>query len=175
MQQAMVRPPSHPETVYLWRYRRRMCWLPWIYPPLGTMNLILAGVHRSRSQLVESVVMFALTPLLLWSRRSVRLVVTPTSLTYHAGVASLSVPWGEMRYIGRSRQRLYGGWEGIFFGGQAAWRTPRWLPWHTFWRPRFIPLWSRWTGPYWDRELFDDLFHYAPWLAERPAEGWLRA
>lgn len=162
MQQARIQ--SATAHVYRNRWYRRRLWFAWTYPLLGINNLFEGIRDHSRWQFALGLLFFAFIPLAVWSSRSVRLVVTPEGVMYHSGWSLLRVPWQDMECIGRSIRGRYRGWEGIMLR-EVYWHHPRWLPWPTRWFPQFIPLWSRWYGPSWDQAFFDDLFHYAPWLA----------
>jgi hypothetical protein len=164
--QATVFQSAPAEHVYHARWHRHYRWLLFIlYPILGLYNLIDGFLTHSRWLFIIGIYFLVLLPLTLRSWRSIRLVITPDGVAYHSGGAVLTVPWHDMECIGPISQRWYRGWEGVI-PRTADWKSPRWLPWPNRWRPPFIPLWSRWHGPWWDRELFDDLFFYAPWLAD---------
>jgi len=172
--QAAAPYPTSAEHVYYYRpyrrYRRfRYRWFWLGYSIIGIYNLANGIVTHSWSNVILGICFLALVPLTMKSWRSIRLVITPNGIVYHSGGAVLNVSWQDMEYIGRSTQHgWYRGWEGIILR-RAEWKRP--LPWPMRWYPQFIPLWSRQNGPWWDRELFDDLFFYAPWLAGEDRNG----
>ncbi len=157
--------------VYYYRPYRRNRWFWLGYLIVGVYNLANGILTHSWSNAIFGICFLALIPLMMKSWRSIRLVITPDGIAYHSGGAVLTVPWQDMDSIGRSQQRgWYRGWEGIMLR-KAEWKRSRWLSGPNRWKPQFIPLWSRSNGPWWDRELFDDLFRYAPWLASEDRNG----
>lgn len=165
MQQAALQSTSAEHVYYCRPYRRHRWYALGGYSIVGVYNLADGILTRSWSNVIFGICFLAVIPLGMKSWRGIRLVVTPDGIAYHSGGAVLDVSWQDMEYIGRYEQRgWYRGSEGIILR-KADWKRPRWYPWPNRWHPQFIPLWSRWNGPWWDRELFDDLFYYAPWLA----------
>jgi hypothetical protein len=128
-------------------------------------NFIEGLLRHSRFNLIVGTIFMVIAPYVITQGRRIRLVIEPDGITYHRGLSVLTAPWGDMEHIGRSMQRLYPDYEGIILR-EVYWKSPLLVRWSDHWRPRFIPLWSRWDGPWWDREVFDDIFHYAPWLAD---------
>ncbi|MGI8687404.1 MAG: hypothetical protein ACR2M3_02400 [Thermomicrobiales bacterium] len=162
--------PTSAEHVYYTKWHRRYRWMLFCYPVIGAFNLIEGILTHSWWNAIIGAYFLALIPFTMKSWRSIRLVITPDGIAYHSGGGVLNVPWQDMEYIGRISQRWYRGWEGIILRN-AHWERPRWFLWPKRWSPQFIPLWSRWNGPWWDRELFDNLFRYAPWLADSGGES----
>jgi hypothetical protein len=153
------------EHVYYSRWHRRSRWMLYFYPIIGVFEIINGILNHSWWNVILGTYFLILIPLTRKSWSSIHLVVTPDGIAYHSGGAVLEVPWQDMEYIGRTKQRgWYGGYEGIILR-KAEWKRSHWFPWPRSWRPPLIPLWSKWTGPFWDRELFDEVFYYAPWLA----------
>lgn len=168
MQQAILHSGLTEHTYYA-KWPRRYRGILFIYPFLSLSNLITGIRTHSRWNLILAMFFLVLVPFVIRSWRSIRLVITPDGIAYRSGGAVLNVPWQDMEHIGPISQRWYRGWEGISLR-KVDWKAPRWFPWPNRWRPQFIPLWSRWSGPWWDREIFDDIFLYAPWLADNAAE-----
>lgn len=168
MQQATLHSGLTEHTYYA-KWPRRYRGILFIYPFLSLFNLITGIRTHSRWNLILAMFFLVLVPFIIRSWRSIRLVITPDGIAYRSGGAVLNVPWQDMEYIGPISQRGYRGWEGIILQN-SNWKAPRWFPGPNRWRPQFIPLWSRWNGPWWDREIFDNIFFYAPWLADNAAE-----
>jgi hypothetical protein len=171
MMQATMFQPASAEHVYYYKWHSLYRWMIFVYPVIGAFQIVDGILTHSRWNLIIGVYFLVLAPLTRRSWSSIRHVVTPDGIAYHSGGAVLEVPWQDMEYIGRYEQGgWYRGWEGIILR-KAEWKRSRWFPWPTRWRPQFIPLWSRWSGPWWDQALFDEVFYYAPWLAGEGRNG----
>ncbi|MGI8856354.1 MAG: hypothetical protein ACR2JW_11435 [Thermomicrobiales bacterium] len=159
------------EHAYYAKWLGRHRWMIFLYLAIGAYNVIDGILTHSRWNLIIGVYFLVLAPLTTKSWYSNYLVVTPGGISYHSGRAVLEVPWQDMEYIGHIKMRgWYSNHDGIILR-KAEWKRPRRFWWPKTWRPKFIPLWSKWTGPWWDRELFDEVFYYAPWLAGEGRNG----